>query len=302
MSSLKSSFILCLLILVANSCSKDDGASSASDTNRIFFGDKIISSQEELDLFGTEKYSVIKGDLKISGVNNLEALSDLEAIEGALLLGRWDTNDHLFNPELASLKGLDKLVTINGAFTIHGTLIKNLNGLNNLETVEGLFDIYNNSNLENIDDVSKLSQVGHISVVTNDKLESIDSFKNIKGSVISVVVSNNAVLLNLEGLENITDVESIIISENDLLTNLVGLDNLSSVSAEFRIEKNAGLLSLEGVQNLKNVNGDLNIIRNWSLENYCALLNTSFNGGYSVFINQYNPSQEQLHSNQECSE
>src|SRR5690606_9891877 len=89
-------------------------------------------------------------------------------------------------------------------------------------------NIYDNSNLTNLDGLSKLTSVG--------------GYLNIY---------NNLSLTNLDGLSNLTSVGGYLyISTNSSLTNLNGLSNLTSVGADLVISSNYSLTDISGLQNI----------------------------------------------------
>ncbi len=174
--------------------------------------------------------------------------------------------------DLSSLSTLtyigDSLSHNSSGISISYTNLTNLIGLHNVDTVAGQVVVYNNHSLTSIN-LNKLSIIEFYFDLTN----------------------------------------------NDNLQNLSGLDSLKVIKGIYNIFKNNNLTTLNGLQNLmyiKNFNhlqypsslpyrGDLRIILNLNLIDYCALNNLIANDGiednYNVVDNLYNPTLQDLQNN-----
>ena len=105
-----------------------------------------------------------------------------------------------------------------------------------------------------------------------------------------LAVRENPNLVSLEGLEGLTRVEytwytggigsgDIIITDNDLLEDLTGLDNLVYVE-DLNITENASLVDLSGLNRLAGI-GSLEVSGNASLETLDGVSPLSPEGVYS---------------------
>ena len=210
---------------------------------------------------------------------SLNGLENLEEIAGALSIHNADS--------LSNLHGLSSLNKI-GSFLANDLNINNLEGLESLQTVERNFQIYDNDELVSLEGISNLQQIGYdkqpqalnnLLIGRNQKLESIASLENLSGhhfkgniritsnplleslnglQIINladglVEIHNNESLLDLNGLENLTQVERLKISGNENLISITGLESLETVEYGLEIHNNAALYDLEGIKNLKNV-------------------------------------------------
>ena len=114
-----------------------------------------------------------------------------------------------------------------------------------------------------------------------------------------MIIYNNDALTNLDGLSNITSVGGYLrIEGNDVLTNLDGLSNITSVDGRLYIEGNDVLTNLDGLSNITSVGDDFYIKGNDSLDRFCGLYlllsSEGLQGGYFVFSNLINPTQEEI--------
>ncbi|WP_139959926.1 receptor L domain-containing protein [Flavicella sediminum] len=112
-------------------------------------GDYIVHNQGELEEFGLDNLTKIKGHLLIAGVNDLTSLHNITEISGDLIIGFEEWDIYKKNQDLVSLKGLDNLKTIGGKLIIRDTSLTNLNGLDNLITVKNGIEIKHNNKLLN---------------------------------------------------------------------------------------------------------------------------------------------------------
>ena len=125
-------------------------------------------------------------------------------------------------------------------------LLQNLNGLQGITKYYGSDSniitellIENNKVLSDISALSNLSNVGSIEsliIKDNPLLLSLNGLQGISGNVIfNVFVDNNDSLLNLNGLNNITSCEEFKIISNENLSSFIGLESLEFTgSAEIR--------------------------------------------------------------------
>ena len=191
-----------------------------------------------------------------------------------------------------------------------------------------LSDITDLSPLNNLTELfaDELNNVAKIWVAYNPELSSLRGLQNIVKAD-GLLVSNNASLVNLEGLEGLTalfgngGIHDIIVFNNDSLESLVGLNNITVVGAEespvtafISIQRNNNLTNLNALSNLTNVYGNIYIgyiddqtpdeEGNMTLTDYCGLSNLFDTGYYEeVFIvnNAYNPSVQDI-TGGNCSE
>lgn len=201
-----------------------------------FTGDVTLTTQAQVNSFGTSNYTIIDGRVIIGSstdINDLSPLSTWLQITGGLIISE------------------------NSALT-------NLNGLNSL------------TDLGNYDNDYLMSLV----IRNNPILSDITSLENLT-IIFGLFIEGNNSLSTLEGLHNISEAQSYFsISQNASLVDLNGLRGLTgSTSFEiFNIHANNNLISLNGLQNFNAVVNDLLIADNLELRGLSPL------SGFSIII------------------
>jgi hypothetical protein len=144
--------------------------------------------------------------------------------------------------------------------------------------------IIKNTALRNLEGLECLSEIGGDLVMENNSLlENIDGLSNLT-SVASIEISYNPVLMNLDGFRNLASVEEyLFITCNDALTNVNGLSAITSVDNLF-VNNNDALTSLKGLNNLVSVNQEFAVIGNDGLTNL-DLISLKTVGGFYLYGN-----------------
>lgn len=330
--------ILLILINLVVSCSNDDSRNEISTINceefedLTFSGDILITSQEELVAFGMNNYTIIDGDITISGINDLSPISHLRQANGFIIK----------NTNLKNLHGLTCLKYIdgeNGLQIFTNPQLVNIEGLSNIERIERL-NIIDNNSLTNTNGISDI-RIRHITIADNSSLISISEFPDPLDDMGEefgidldcyghncrrfIIIQNNEKLTSLEGFLKATELHLgvLFIINNNSLTNLNGLSNIERLysSPEYglsvRINDNDQLINLDAFSNLSDfgyfddlsfeyIFGHLEIKNNISLINFCGFKNAATYRNYDtasfdVSGNSYNPTFEQLKTEAKCS-
>ena len=221
-----------------NTC---DNSSGSGENNNIFQGDVTLTSQEEVNNFGSLAYTKIAGSLFLNDqegdLTNLNSLQSLIVVEG------------------------DLEIKFNGVLT-------NLFGLQNLERVEGTLHIRQNSSLDNIEGLQSLQVIGNDFVFhNNDVSTNLNGLENITQILGNLDVSGNAQLQNLNGLVGLASISGsfylgsslnygTLSDENSLLDDITGLSNLLQINGIFRFVGQPVLEDFSGLSALETVNGD----------------------------------------------
>jgi hypothetical protein len=232
------------------------------ERTNILIGDAILTTQEDVDTFGLNRYTEITGYLIIGGlqadnITNLEPLLGLNYIGNYLVIN--------FNEQLNTLDGLESIIHVK-------TFVELINNAT-LDNIDGL------RNLEKVGDPTFLSS-GSISIWFNPELQNLDGLINLKEVSAYIHVSDNIILGNIDGLANLESIEHLLIVNNDNITHLNGLRHTLSIANEIMITQNDNLIDFCGLQN--------------------AFTNNDYTGTYEVEMNGYNPTQKQI-INGECS-
>ncbi|WP_299125378.1 hypothetical protein [uncultured Tenacibaculum sp.] len=124
--------------------------------------------------------------------------------------------------------------------------------------------------------------------------------------VYKLVINNNNLLKNLNGLSNLKIInDDLFIGQgqdlkggNSSLEDISALSNIESLGGTLIIYNNDNLTSLTGLESLKSISQDLVIDNNMKLDNFCALEllfnNSGLSGNYYVKDNSFNPTKTNL--------
>lgn len=233
----KLNFFLLLVFLLSHNLVE---AQSCTPGGAAFF-----NFQNDIDNFILDypDCTEILGDVEIdANVTDLSALSNIISISGDLTI--WTTFD------LESLEGLDNLKTVGGNLRIsnNGSLV-DISAINNLEYIGGDFQIYKNELLS------------HISL---ENLNYVGGFFDIQE------------LVSLVDISPLSELDTIVgefkFWENPIAAYLPLMENLDFLGG-LRIEANSALLNLSGLESVVEVQGDILINGNSSLQNIDGLIN-----------------------------
>ncbi|MCF6308812.1 MAG: hypothetical protein L3J09_12795 [Flavobacteriaceae bacterium] len=215
-----------------NTCEDTD---TGDENANIFTGDVTLSSQEEVDLFGTQAYTKIEGSLLV--------LNDPTTL-------------------ITNLDALQTIIVITEDFSIIGNHeLTSLFGLQSLKRVENDLIVFNNQLLADVTGILNIEVIGNNFIFkANDAATSLDGFQNIT-SVNDLLIVNNENLLSLEGLNGITSIIGDLYigdgpdlsGQNTNLQNVNALSNLTSVGGRVRLSANPALIDLSGFDALQTV-------------------------------------------------
>ncbi|WP_299430977.1 hypothetical protein [uncultured Maribacter sp.] len=279
--------------------SNDDLGIKDSVEEKVYEGYLNISNQEELDAFGLQNYSKIVGDITISGVNNLCSLKYLKEVTGFFGIGEHSSPDGNVvyayrNPDLHTLSGLENLSTVGGSLQVYFSSCINLNELSNLTSIGGGLSIYSNELLTNIDGLSKIEKVARLEIMSNNVLPDLNGLSNLE-----TIYSDISTWTNGQG--DIYESPSLMIFANASLKNVDGLAKIKFPINSLRIGKNDSLSNLNGLLNVPEIQARILIRENTLLTDFCGLKGVPKVDRYYVGGNGYNPTQEQL-ATDECKE
>ena len=114
-------------------------------------------------------------------------------------------------------------------------------------------------------------------ITNNSMLKNLNGLENLDSIEYSLNISNNSSLTSLSALESLVSVVNIFITGNPSLLNLYGLNQLDTIS-RISIIENDSLQNLSDIINLKKIKTLLHIESNQSLQNLSGLENLVFVG------------------------
>jgi len=232
---------------------------------KIFEGDVILTSQQEVNDFGAENYTELTGYLYIVGnsLSNMSNITDLTPLKSIQkvedLLVRW-------NGMLENLDGLQNITgRVQNLKILDNSVLDDLRGLQNVEIVESEFFIMNNEGLTTIDSFNELLSAGSFEISNNASLKVISGFENFLDTAF-IFIRNNTRLEQISGFVGLEFLEfALDINENDNLSQIKAFENLRNIRSGLKIYENRSLKIIEGFQSLVNVN-TIDIFSNDELE------------------------------------
>ncbi|WP_127846107.1 hypothetical protein [Psychroflexus aestuariivivens] len=287
-------YILIILIFYSfYSCTNDDENLQEDLIKNAIVGNFVLRNQEDVDNFGNQNYSSVKGLLAIgdsgnisSDITSLEPLSSLKGIFGSLTVQN--------NPGLTSLNGLNniKYMCFNEPTSV---IIDNNQSLNDITALTNIdycgstrIVLKNNGMLSNIDAFSNVQAIERLHIEKNENLFDLSPFNNlevaesillIEGNFSNIGLNNlkSSNLLNISSCNSVVDVESL-----SNLTNLKILEiGILSASTPYSDEPSLHNQSLESLEGLRNIT-DLRIVAIAGSNNLTSL--PSFSGNIDAII------------------
>jgi len=215
-----------------------------------------FSNQREVDAFYyesgapyTDHCQWIEGDAIIEGndITNLDGFARLQKISGSLTIKNC--------PNLTSIYGLRKLESIEGSFIFNNNdALANFNGLHSLTEISDNLEIKDNDNLKILHGWSAF--FGYT-----------DGLKNVSSVGGDVILSNNPLLENLDGLIGLTVFNSLFkVNDCSGLLNVGGLKNIESIGGDFIFDDNDAIANFYGLSSVTEIGGELKIVNNDNLQ------------------------------------
>lgn len=212
------------------------------------------------------RLTLVRTELYLSKLATILALAAVVApgwaldcsVEDVYLHSQADVND--FQALYGSGSVCD---TVTGSLTIAGSDIGDLAPLSDLTTIGGRVTVESNPLLESLDGLAGLTSIGIVCHPFGSTCESL-------------VIRNNATLLTIDALSNLTASEgNVEITDNPLLTNLDGLSGITRIERMLYIARNQSLTQISGLSSLTGVgvngNTGVSIVGNPSLVNLNGL-------------------------------
>lgn len=263
----------------------------------------VLSNNEllnDLEILANKRYGYRCSVQLIS----LPLLADLTAFRAARELGSFVFIDL---PLIQDMLPLSDLSSLYGLTIINLPQLKNLDPLTSVYRLEYL-KVESNPELESIDGLIYANPYfGSLIIKSNNKLETFNELSRIEFIESSMVIEDNAVLKNIDGLSSLKGVsfnaQDFIIRKNPRLKNVDALSNLTfffnqnnewvPLYYDLEISENDSLENLNGLSNLTDLEYmDLYIRDNPRLTDCCGIrqLLTDPNAVMGEIIIENNPS------------
>ncbi len=213
-------------------------------------GQHIIDNNPNLTtISGFNNFTTANDDvtaLNLPNISNLNWLSSLTT-SGPLSVVNCD--------QLTNLTGLSSLNSAHSFAVNSNDAMTSLSGLTSLNTVDWNLGIVNCPNLTNISQLSGVSGglMGDLSINDNASLINLSGLNNITSIGDELYIASNASLSNLDALSSVTSVGDIGIHNNENLTDISGLLGITTITGFVNIQNNTSLTSLSGLDNIEPV-------------------------------------------------
>ncbi|MFS4491996.1 hypothetical protein [Maribacter sp. 2308TA10-17] len=229
---------------------------------KVYEGDLVLTTQQEVDDFGAEGFTAISGSLKIKDSNVPSTIVNL-------------------NP-------LNTISTISDSLIIEENLILNeLNGFIELKNVGADISIIRNKALQSINTFEKLEEVGgDIIFFAEEAVYSISGFNNLLTIAGGLYLINNSqgAVSELNAFNNLETIGTDL-SINRINGNLVGLNKLNSIGAKLTIQGLSTIEDFTFFESLTNIGGRVNVTANPVLESFNGFEKLTGLNGLSLLLN-----------------
>ncbi len=228
---------------------------------KVFEGNPDLYTQSLLDRFGKQQYTKVNGDV-------------------------WIHDDRFVSDRIVNFLSLNTITEVTGRLILGAR-----------EDEPGPVDPESRCCIRKITDFSGLENLvsigGNLEIDGVAFIESFKEFNNLKEIGGNLEVSNTPYLKNFDGLQKLTSIGGDLMIATDFV--------ILPIVISPQIPPSDPLLeSLNGLSNVSTIDGDTRITDNTNLTNFCALKNASFNAEYQVSDNGYNPTVEQIKSDEFC--
>ncbi len=217
----------------------------------ILDGNVIVSQTdwEELETFSC--VLEVTGSLQIGNLVPGTGNPELRSLRGLERLRRVGENFVISNNDaLTSLEGLDALEEIGELAIVHGKALTSLEGLEALRAVRSLSVSGRRiRSLAGLDSLVSLRALG----ISSTGLTSLTGLEHIDFDGARLNVSSNEHLTTLGGLALSSRLAGLYLLENTALENLDALQTVTTIDDEVSIRANPALTSLRGLQSLTTV-------------------------------------------------
>lgn len=227
----------------------------------VFDGSIVIGGDQfnPTDITNLDALSGITGITNALSIVNNPMLTDISGLENLTFLGANNCQSQRLsiwlNPLLADLSPLSGMTIspLSRSVDLRGMPeVTSLSSLSSLTRCREL-RIFGLDKLTNLDGLENLTDVTFINVLSNPLLTNIDALANVTESwnpaneSISVDLSDNPMLINLNGLAGLSLVTTIEVTNCDALQDLSGMGNLLNINGKFDLQDNDGITSLAGL-------------------------------------------------------
>ncbi|MBA4746872.1 MAG: VWA domain-containing protein [Muricauda sp.] len=209
----------------------------------------------------------------------------------------------LDSPNYEAFNGINSILNSNSITSLESiSLVEiqqrdlNISFFNSLSNLNSLV-IINSTELETIDGLDRISDLGSLSIRDCSKIKNLVGIGNLSPNIISV--QNCESFNDLGALSNLSELEIFRLANCGKVVNLEGLNSIRNIEY-LALNDNSNLTSLKGLgDGMSNLNlTTLLLYRNPLLNDYCDLKTdfTNLSNNSIITNNLYNPTFEELTS------
>ena len=201
------------------------GGAAQTPTARVALGESCVGSpvHSAAELAGFRGCTRITGDLSITGVADLSALSELRSVDGSLAIHS--------TRRLESLAGLDHLQGVGRLELRNNVKLRDVSELAQLQRVTEVA-LQGNPRLRSLEGLSGLTEVQHLSV-RETSLYSLNGVENLR-KIEQLEISDNRELIDPSALNGVHEAREVVVEKNPRLCShfgfLTGIDHPTRVA------------------------------------------------------------------------
>ena len=196
---------------------------------------------------------------------------------------------NLINPDNYELQDFyeNEYNIIKGNVVFEKQQLINLAALGNVKRIEGSLKLNNNFNLQNLNDLKNLVEIGMDLELSRSQIPSLSGLDNLE-KVGNDILLSYLPISDLNPLNKITQVNGkLTLNYLTELESLSGLDNLTEVKSQFTLF-NLSISDFNNLSSLSNIGGSLNIMNINTPVNLMGLESLKYIGGEVDISNYYN--------------
>jgi len=289
----------------------------AAQGQSCFLGGITFSTQEQIDNFPIDNPNCIEiGRILITGtdINNLEPLSQLEQVQGSLIIKDcpalldvvWGNQIILIrdslvienNLNLITIDGFNSITNLENLYIGFNPLLMEIDGFESLESVSndmtvrgenivepGVFESLNHiggalllslNKFDAIDGFNTLQQIEGDFICNVDSVKAISGFNSLIQIDGNFRVQSLRVLENIEGLFNLGLINGVFVISGTSLANFTGLHSLHSINGGLVVGDHKELINFQGLESLTTIKNQFRVSMNPKLVSLKGLQNVSF--------------------------
>lgn len=222
----------------------------ANDCSRPWYiGDVTLTTQNEVDVFGSKGYTYILGNLTIddatgTSITRLNSLEDIDSVGGIIQVLRCRN--------LTSLDDIASIESMNGIALSYLNALTNLTGFNNLQELESGVTIVACPFLETINAFNQLRTSGSIIFNACQNLNQINGFSNLAEVNGYITFNNLYALTEISNFTALDKLQHLYFKQNENLS-LIRFNDLDTITGTLEVTSNNSLIMLDDFDALRSI-------------------------------------------------